>query len=65
MRSSLAKLSWLVTWHIRDETYRKALAKLVNFQQRIPLAVHWRREQPPLLMDSVIGLGAAENLRPK
>jgi hypothetical protein len=38
---SLAKLAWLVAWHIRDETYRAALAELVNFQHRIPFAVHW------------------------
>ena len=38
---SLAKLTWLVAWHIRDETYRTALAELVNFQHRIPFAVHW------------------------
>jgi TnpA family transposase len=39
--TSLAKLSWLVAWHIRDETYRKALAELVNFQHQIPFAAHW------------------------
>jgi TnpA family transposase len=39
--TSLAKLAWLVAWHIRDETYRTALAELVNFQHRIPFAVHW------------------------
>jgi TnpA family transposase len=38
---SLAKLAWLVAWHIRDETYRTALAELVNFQHRIPFALHW------------------------
>src|SRR5580704_12455961 len=38
---SLAKPTWLVAWHIRDETYRTALAELVNFQHRIPFAVHW------------------------
>ena len=39
--TSLAKLWWLVAWHIRDETYRKALAELVNFQHQIPFAAHW------------------------
>jgi TnpA family transposase len=39
--TSLAKLSWLVAWHIRDETYLKALAELVNHQHRIPFATHW------------------------
>jgi TnpA family transposase len=33
--------SWLVAWHIRDETYRKALAELVNYQHRIPFAAYW------------------------
>ena len=39
--TSLAKLSWLVAWHIRDETYRKALAELANFQHQVPFAAHW------------------------
>jgi len=39
--SSPAKLSWLVAWLIRDETYSKALAEIVNHQHRIPLATHW------------------------
>ncbi len=39
--TSLAKLSWLVAWHIRDETYSKALAGVVNYQHRIPFAAHW------------------------
>ena len=39
--TSLAKLSWLVAWHIRDETYSKALADLVNHQHRIPFAKYW------------------------
>jgi TnpA family transposase len=39
--TSLAKLSWLVAWHIRDETYSKALAEIVNHQHRVPLAAHW------------------------
>ena len=28
--TSLAKLSWLVAWRIRDETYSRALAELVT-----------------------------------
>jgi TnpA family transposase len=39
--TSPAKLSWLVAWHIRDETYSKALAEMVNHQHRIPFAAHW------------------------
>jgi TnpA family transposase len=39
--STVARLSWLSAWHIRDETYSKALAVIVNFQHRLPLAEHW------------------------
>ncbi len=39
--TSLAKLSWLVAWHIRYDTYSKALAKIVNHQHRVPFAAHW------------------------
>jgi hypothetical protein len=27
--------AWLVAWHIRDETYSKTLAELVNFAHLI------------------------------
>ena len=39
--TSIAKLSWLSAWHIRDETYSKALARLVNHQHRQPFAANW------------------------
>jgi TnpA family transposase len=39
--ASLSKLSWLVAWHVRDETYGRALAELVNYQHRLPLTRHW------------------------
>jgi hypothetical protein len=39
--TTYAKLSWLQAWHIRDETYSKALAELVNAQFVHPFAVHW------------------------
>jgi len=39
--TSLARLSWLVAWHIRDETYSKALAEIINHQHRMPFAEHW------------------------
>lgn len=35
------KLDTLRAWHIRDETYSKALAELVNTQHRTPLASYW------------------------
>lgn len=39
--ATYAKLSWLAAWHIRDETYSKALAELVNVQHQQPLAAYW------------------------
>ena len=39
--TSPSKLSWLVAWHIRDETYSKALAGIVNHQHCLPFAAHW------------------------
>jgi len=39
--TSLAKLAWLVAWHIRDEGYSRALAELVDAQHRLPLADLW------------------------
>src|SRR6476660_2491756 len=39
--TSLSKLSWLLAWHIRDESYSKALAEIVNYQHRILFATHW------------------------
>jgi TnpA family transposase len=35
------KLSWLAAWHIRDGTYSKALAELINAQHCQPLARIW------------------------
>ena len=39
--ASYSQLSWLQSWYIRDETYRAALAKIVNAQFRQPFAAHW------------------------
>jgi TnpA family transposase len=39
--TSIAKLSWLSAWHIRDETYSKALAEIVNYHHRQPFAANW------------------------
>ena len=36
--TSRRKLAWTANWHLREETYRSALARLVNAQQRQPLA---------------------------
>ncbi len=39
--STLHKLETLRAWHIRDETYAKGLAELVNTQHRAPFAAYW------------------------
>ena len=36
--ASYRKLAWTAGWHLREETYRQALAILVDAQQRQPLA---------------------------
>ena len=36
--ASYRKLAWTAGWHLREDTYRQALATLVNAQQRQPLA---------------------------
>ena len=36
--TSLGQLAWISDWHIRDETYALALRRLINQQQREPLA---------------------------
>jgi TnpA family transposase len=36
-----AKLSWLQSWYIRDETYTAALAELVNAQSKQMFAGNW------------------------
>lgn len=36
--ASLGQLAWTSEWHIRDETYALALQRLINQQQREPLA---------------------------
>ncbi|HEY6270768.1 MAG TPA: Tn3 family transposase, partial [Terriglobales bacterium] len=39
--ASLSTLSRIATWHIRDETYAKALAEIVNHHHRLEFAAHW------------------------
>ena len=36
--ASYQRLAWTAGWHLREDTYRQALATLVNAQQRQPLA---------------------------
>jgi hypothetical protein len=38
---SLSTLSRIATWHIRDETYAKALAEIVNHHHGLEFAAHW------------------------
>ena len=35
------RLAWASTWYLREETLKAAVAALVNFQYRQPLAQHW------------------------
>jgi TnpA family transposase len=39
--TTYAKLSWLQAWHIRDETYSRSLAELVNAQFHHVFAGYW------------------------
>jgi TnpA family transposase len=57
--TSIAKLSWLSAWHIRDETYSKALATLVNHQHRQTFASHWVRTALRHLMVSAFSPAVA------
>ena len=38
---SLSTLSRIATWHIRDETYAKALAEVVDHHHQLEFAAHW------------------------
>lgn len=38
---SFERLAWVADWYIRDETYSKALAEVVNFHAQIPFAAYW------------------------
>jgi TnpA family transposase len=35
------RLSWPADWHIREETYSKALAEIINVHHKLPFARHW------------------------
>jgi TnpA family transposase len=35
------KLDTLRAWHVREETYSKALAEIVNYQHKLPFSRHW------------------------
>jgi TnpA family transposase len=38
------RLAWVSTWYLREDTLKAAVAALVNFQYRQPLAQHWGGE---------------------
>lgn len=38
---SFERLAWVADWYIRDETYSKALAEIVNFHTQVPFAAYW------------------------
>lgn len=38
---SAAKLAYHVAWHVRTDTYSKALAELVNYHHQLPFSKHW------------------------
>ncbi len=35
------RLSWTTDWHIREETYSKALAEIINVHHKLPFARNW------------------------
>lgn len=39
--TTFSKLDTARAWYVRDETYSKALAELVNYQHNLPFAAHW------------------------
>ncbi len=38
---TFARLTWMFDWHMRDETYTKALAEVINYHHRHPFAATW------------------------
>ena len=38
---SVARLSRLAAWHVRNETYSRLLAELINYQHQLPFAAYW------------------------
>ncbi|MDP9411718.1 MAG: Tn3 family transposase [Actinomycetota bacterium] len=37
------RLAWASDWHVREETYQKAIAEVVNAHYRLPFSQHWGR----------------------
>lgn len=38
---SYERLAWISDWHLRDETYHRALAVVVNTHHHLPFSHHW------------------------
>lgn len=38
---TFARLTWVADWHMRDETYTKALAEIINYHHHHPYASTW------------------------
>jgi TnpA family transposase len=38
---SAARLAYHVAWHVRTDTYSKALAELVNYHHKLAFSAHW------------------------
>jgi hypothetical protein len=38
---TFVRLSWTADWHIREETYSKALAEIINVHHKLPFAQYW------------------------
>jgi TnpA family transposase len=38
---TLPRLAWAASWHLSEETYKQALARVVDAQRRMPLAARW------------------------
>lgn len=52
--TSYAKLSWLQAWHIRDDTYSLALAKIINKQTQHHFSSYWGEGKHLLQMVNVL-----------
>ncbi len=38
---TVSRLAWTAQWHVREETYSKALAEIVNHHHRLAFSSHW------------------------
>jgi TnpA family transposase len=49
---SLRQLAWMHDWHVREECYAAALARLIEAHRALPLARVWATGPPPARTDS-------------